>query len=241
MKPYSITFKNLHKRFNDRVIFDIPELTIESGKCILLSGINGSGKSTLLKTIAGLETPNQSEIIHNGKHLDFKSACKKIHKEIIYLHQAPLMFDATVDDNITYGMRKQGFLRGLIRDKLNKALQWADLEHLKNNNARLLSGGEKQRVALARAYVLSPKILLLDEAFSNMDTDGRKRTFEQICKLKNEGIGIILTSHELTRITSLTEHHLKLENGRLVTINNKDAVESSSLNDDPLPLMLINA
>lgn len=239
MNPYSITFLNLQKRFNHRVILDIPELTIESGKCVLLSGINGSGKSTLLKIIAGLEAPNQADVIHNSKKLEWKSACKQIHKEIIYLHQTPLMFDATVADNITYGMRKQAFAGGTIQHKLDKALQWADLEHLKNNNARTLSGGEKQRVALARAYVLSPKILLLDEAFSNIDTEGRKRTFEQICKLKDEGIGIILTSHELTQITSLTAHHFRLENGHLLTINNN--IEPYQFNHDTLPLMQINA
>ena len=239
MKPYSITFLNLQKRFNHRVLFDIPELTIESGKCVLLSGINGSGKSTLLKIIAGLDAPNQADIIYNGNQLEWKSAYKQIHKEIIYLHQTPLMFDASVTDNIAYGMRKQGFAHNTIQHKLNKALQWADLEHLKENNARLLSGGEKQRVALARAYVLSPKVLLLDEAFSNIDTEGRKRTFEQIFKLKDEGIGIILTSHELTQIISLTEHHLKLENGKLLTINNN--IEPYQFNHDTLPLVQINA
>ena len=241
MKSYSITFRNLQKSFNHRILFDIRQLTIESGKCVLLSGINGSGKSTLLKTIAGLETPNQVDIIHNGKEIDWKSAYKKIHKEIIYLHQTPLMFDATVADNITYGMRKQGFSVNTIQRKLDRALQWAELEQLKKNNARRLSGGEIQRVALARAYVLSPKVLLLDEAFSNLDTEGRKRTFEQIRKLKEEGIGIILTSHDLTQIASFTEHHLKLENGHLLTIKHKNNIKPSPFNNETLPLMQINA
>lgn len=241
MKPYSITFHNLKKSFNDRVLFDIPRLTIESGKCILLSGINGSGKSTLLKIIAGLEAPNQADIIHNDKRMDWKSAYKQFHKEIIYLHQTPLMFDATVAENITYGMRKQGFSISTIRQNLERALQWAELGQLKMNNAKRLSGGEKQRVALARAYVLSPKVLLLDEAFSNLDTEGRKRTFEQICKLKEEGIGIILTSHELTQITSLTELHLKLKNGRLETIHNKNKTVPHYMRNDTLPLRQIIA
>lgn len=246
MKPYSLTFHNIQKKFNQRTLFSIPELVIESGKCVLLTGINGSGKSTLLKIIAGLEkpcqeAPNHTTIIHEGKRLDWKSAYKEIHKEIIYLHQTPLMFDATVSDNITYGMRKQGFDRNTIKEKLNIALQWADLEQVKMNNARQLSGGEKQRVALARAYVLSPNILLLDEAFSNMDTEGRKRTFEQICKLKDEGIGIILTSHELTQTSTLTEEHINLENGELRTVQHHDNIKLYPLNHDALPLRQINS
>ena len=241
MKPYSITFRHLQKHFNQRTLFEIPELTIESGKCVLLSGVNGSGKSTLLKTIAGLEKPCHGDIIHNGKNISWKSAYKQIHKEIIYLHQNPLMFDASVSENITYGMRKQSFSTKSIQSKLENALQWAELDHLKNNNARHLSGGEKQRVALARAYVLSPKILLLDEAFSNMDLEGRKRTFDLICKLKDEGIGIILTSHEATQIVSLTKHHIRLENGQLLAINHKGKVITESEDHSNLSLVKVTA
>lgn len=241
MKPYSITFRNLEKKYNQRTIFTIPELTIESGKCVLLSGINGSGKSTLMKTIAGIEKPCRGDVLHNGKNIGWQSAYKQIHKEIIYLHQNPLMFDASVIDNITYGMRKQGFSASIIKCKLENALQWADLEQLKSNNARQLSGGEKQRVALARAYVLSPKILLLDEAFSNMDLDGRKRTFDLICKLKDEGIGIVLTSHEATQIVSLTKHHLRLDNGHLLAINHKGKVITESEKDPILAVAQASA
>ena len=239
MTAFNITFKNITKNFNQRLVFNIPELTIESGKCCLLSGVNGSGKSTLLKIISGLETADSAEIYFKNKKLDKKSAQKQIHKDIIYLHQTPLMFDASVADNIKYGMRKQGFSKKIILEKANTALQWADLEHLKDNNARLLSGGEKQRVALARAYVLSPKILLLDESFSNVDSQGRKRIFEQICKLKDEGIGIILTSHDLSHTSSLAEHHLLLENNSL-TILNINNIESFEYNTDS-SLKLVNA
>lgn len=240
MTPYSITFRNLQKSFNHRTLFDVPEFTAESGKCVLLSGINGSGKTTFLKIIAGLEAPDQIEVICDYKTIGWESAKKHIHKKIIYLHQTPLMFDASVSDNITYGMRKQGFSVGDIHRKLELAIQWAGLGALRANNARRLSGGEKQRVALARAYVLSPKILLLDEAFSSLDIDGQRRSFEQICKINDEGIGIILTSHESTQITSLTRHHLRLENGHLNTIeNNKN--RPHHLNHNTPPLIQISA
>lgn len=105
----------------------------------------------------------------------------------------------------------------------------------------MLSGGEKQRVSLARAYVLSPKILLLDESFSNIDTQGRKRISEQICKLKDEGIGIILTSHELSHTTSLAEHHMQLENNRLIISRNENNVTDFKNNFEPSSLLLVNA
>jgi tungstate transport system ATP-binding protein len=236
LNTFNITFKCLRKSFNHNLLFNIPELTIESGKCCLLSGINGSGKSTLLKIMAGLETPDNVEMYFKNKKLDWKSACKKTHKEIIYLHQSPLMFDTSVENNIKYGMRKQGFAKNKIQELTKTALEWADLVQIKNNNARLLSGGEKQRVALARAYVLSPQILLLDEAFSNVDTQGRDRIFEQICKLKDEGIGIILTSHELSHTTSLAEYQLHLENNQLISSSNEDNIT----NFEPTSLKLVN-
>lgn len=229
MKPYSITFHNLHKKFADRDLFNIPELTIESGKCLLLSGINGCGKTTLLKIIAGLEMPDRGEIINNGHKAKWKSAYKQLYKNIIYLHQTPLMFDATVAENISYGMRKLRFSRSSIKQELENALHWADLKRIEHNNARTLSGGEKQRVALARAYVLKPKILLLDEAFANLDTDGRLRTFEQVCKLKEEGIGIILTSHEPNMFMTVTDNHLQLENGLLTILKNESVTSSRNI------------
>lgn len=237
MNTFKINYKYLRKSFNKNLLFNIADLTIESGKCCFLSGINGSGKSTLLKIIAGLETPDNVEIYFQDKKSDWKNACKQIHKKVIYLHQNPLMFDASVENNIKYGMRKQGFSKNKIKELTTTAMQWADLECIKNNNARMLSGGEKQRVALARAYVLSPEILLLDEAFSNIDTQGRDRIFEQICKLKEEGIGIILTSHELSHTTSLTEHHFHLENNQL-----KISSDENNINEfEPAKLKLVNA
>lgn len=240
MTTFNITFKHLSKSFHKRLLFNIPELTIESGKCCLLSGVNGSGKSTLLKIMAGIETPNHGEIHFNNENLDWKTAHNKIHKEIIYLHQTPLMFDCSVAENIKYGMRKQGYSKNKIQQNLNAALSWADLEHLQNNNARVLSGGEKQRVALARAHVLSPKILLLDEAFSNLDSQGRKITFEQICKLKDEGIGVIITSHELSYSSSLFDHHLQLENSHLKIYNDKTNIEHFKNETEITELKMVN-
>lgn len=241
MTAFKITFKQLQKSYNKRLLFNIPELIIEAGKCYFLSGINGSGKSTLLKIMAGLEPPTHAEIYYENRKMNWKAACKQTHKKIIYLHQTPLMFDANVTDNITYGMRKQGYSRNKIQGNIKKALQWAELEQIKNNNARTLSGGEKQRVALARAYVLSPKILFLDEAFSNLDMHGRTRIFEQIGKLKNEGVGIILTSHELSYNTSLTEHHLHLENTCLSIFSKENNIEHFEKNIESPNLKLVTA
>jgi tungstate transport system ATP-binding protein len=215
MNEFKITFENLNKSFKKNTLFNIPELTVQTNSCSFLSGINGCGKSTLLKIIAGLEKPDNSILHFNNKAISWKSACKEIHRDIIYLHQAPLMFDTSVTNNIKYGLRKQGYSRISIQQKLIDALKWANIEHLKNDNARLLSGGEKQRVALARAYVLSPKILLLDEAFSNLDTAGREQIYNQICKLKENGVGIILTTHETSQIKGLANKNWLLENKTL--------------------------
>ena len=237
MSTFKISYKSLRKSFNQNLLFNIDDLTLESGKCSLLSGINGSGKSTLLKIMAGLEPPDNVEVYFKDNKLNWKTACKQIHKEIIYLHQTPLMFDASVENNIQYGMRRQGFSKTKIIELTKTALQWAGLKHIKNNNARMLSGGEKQRVALARAYILSPKILLLDEAFSNVDAQGRDKIFEQICKLKEKGIGIIITSHELSHTTDLAEQHFQLENKHLKTSNNKHNISKFEVTK----LKLVNA
>lgn len=98
---------------------------------------------------------------------------------------------------------------------VSEALDWAGIAHLQLRNAHELSGGERQRVAFARARILSPRILLLDEPTSNMDSESRGQAYRMIKRLKEEGVSIIVASHEFHTIAHLCDEHLALEAGRL--------------------------
>lgn len=206
-----LQLKHLRKSLNaGERLLDIDEFSIRENTCMVLSGRNGAGKTTLLKILAGLDKPDYVDIVYDGKPLSWNLATQKMRLDVVYLHQQPYMFDRTVAENIAYGLRRSGLNRSQVDDKVDQALQWARLSKLAARNARQLSGGEKQRVALTRARVLSPRLLLLDEPFANMDINAREQTIQLIQRLKSEGVSTIVTSHEPYISTLIGDEHRHL-------------------------------
>jgi molybdenum cofactor guanylyltransferase len=205
-----LQLRKLRKSVAGRLLFDIDEFTVPENTCIILSGQNGVGKTTLLKILAGLEAPDQTEIIYRGENLSWHAARRRLQRDIVYLHQHPYMFDCSVAENIAYGLRHARVPRARIQARVRQALEWAGLAHLAARNARHLSGGEKQRVALSRAQVLAPRLLLLDEPLANMDHEAREHAIFLIRRLKSEGISSIVTSHEPDIATLLGDDHRHL-------------------------------
>lgn len=210
-----LCYHGLRKTVQGRLLFDIDTLAIQARHCIALSGRNGAGKSTLMRIIAGLEKPDSASIRIGGQDLSWRRACKKMRNQIIYLHQQPYLFDRSVTENIAYGLRRRGLSLREISSKVSEALDWAGIGHLQLRNALELSGGERQRVAFARARILSPRILLLDEPTSNMDSESRGQAYRMIMRLKEEGVSIMVASHEFHTIAHLSDEHLSLQAGRL--------------------------
>ncbi len=210
-----MVFSNVRKTIAGRCLFDIPQLVIEQGRCMLLSGENGAGKTTLLKIVAGLEAPDRADVHYRDQVLPWKAARRFCRGQAVYLHQTPYLFDASVADNVAYGLRRAGVARAEARKHVAETLTWAGLEHLSERNARQLSGGEKQRVALARARILSPRLLLLDEPTASMDQEARERTYFLIQRLRSEDMAVVIASHELERLMPLGDVHLHLHKGQL--------------------------
>jgi tungstate transport system ATP-binding protein len=210
-----LRFHELRKFLANRWLLDIAELSITAGQCMILSGDNGVGKTTLLKIMAGLEPPDAGEVSYDGKVVSLRAAPQHYRNTIVYLHQSPYLFDCSVIDNVAYGLRRLRMPRATVQSKVAEVLGWAGLEHLGKRNAKHLSGGEKQRVALARARALAPKVLLLDEPIASMDYKSRERTCVLIERLKKEGMGVVITSHELYSVLPLADVHMYLYDGKL--------------------------
>ena len=206
-----IDYKNISMALSGNTILKINHLAIPAHQCTLLTGKNGSGKTTLLKIMSGLLKPNSATIHYQGLVLSWKQAKPYIQKDIIYLHQQPYLFDASVADNIAYGLYRTGTTKAAAHHKVMQALDWADLTHLAHRSAKQLSGGEKQRVAVTRARILSPRLLLLDEPTASMDSDAKKQTSLLLQRLKSEGVSIMVSSHEMHTIEHIADRHLHLE------------------------------
>ncbi|MGB5474293.1 MAG: ABC transporter ATP-binding protein [Gammaproteobacteria bacterium] len=210
-----LRYNGLRKSVHGRPVLAIDALEIHEHSCVALSGRNGAGKSTLMRIIAGLETPDSATIHFEGQVLSWRRVCKRMHGQVIYLHQNPYLFDCSVTDNIAYGLRRRGLSLREISSKVSEALDWAGIGHLQLRNAHDLSGGERARVAFARARILRPRILLLDEPTANMDYESRGQAYRMIKQLKDDGVSIMIATHEFQTIAHLCDDHLSLESGVL--------------------------
>lgn len=210
-----IEFNQLKIAVAGKQVLDINRLSVIQHQCVLLTGANGSGKTTLLKIIAGLLRPGNAEIEYQGLSLKWAQAKPLLLRDIIYMHQQPYLFDTTVINNIAYGLKRRGDSKHTAHQKVLEALDWAQLSHLSHRNAQQLSGGEKQRVALTRARILSPRLLLLDEPTASMDIEAKQQTSELLKCLKNEGVTIMLSSHEAHTIHQLADQHWIIQDGKI--------------------------
>lgn len=210
-----IEYTGLAMSIHRQPLFDDLCLNIEPGECIVLSGDNGEGKTTLLRILAGLLPPDAGECRYNGSGYHWKRARPWLLQNVVYLHQEPYLFDSSVQDNIAYGLRRHGHTTRQAQAIAARALKSADLGHLQQRGARQLSGGEKQRVALLRAWVLSPRLLLLDEPIASMDERSRHRTLFLIRRLQQDGVSLIITAHEPRLFAPLAQRHLRLKQGQL--------------------------
>ena len=160
-----ITAEQLSMRFNERVLFHVPELAIGPNDAIYLTGDNGVGKTTLLKILAGLLKPTTGKVIAPKDSWLKKLTGRHGRDDVVYLHQSPYLFDGSVYENIAYGIKYHKITAQDKRALVINALRMGKLETLADEHISVLSGGEKQRVAMARAWILTPSILLMDEKF----------------------------------------------------------------------------
>ncbi|MBT5087460.1 MAG: ABC transporter ATP-binding protein [Deltaproteobacteria bacterium] len=210
-----LVFREIEKSFSGSQILCGVDLSLYPGKCILLSGKNGVGKTTLLKIIAGLEIPDLAKIEIFGKINCWNKAVRSVRKEIIYLHQHPIMFSSTVESNVAFGLRFTSLNRKQRRESVEEALEWAGLMNVAKKQAKTLSGGIQQRVAFTRARIMKPKVLLLDEPMANMDYESCEQTYQLLVRMKSAGMSLVITSHFMQYFEGIVDQHFQLKNGVL--------------------------
>lgn len=209
-----ICFTNIDKRFGHKQVLKNTDLDIKSGASTLLYGDNGSGKTTLLRIIAGLEVPDSGFVNTGLGKYTWKKCRKQLRQKVVYLHQQPYMFDGSVISNLKLSLHKKLTYKQR-NDRIQSAIEWAGLENVAENPAKTLSGGERQRVAIARAWLRDPEILLLDEPVTNMDQDSRSRTIQLLLNLKQQGVALVVSSHDPVHFNALTDTWLQISEGRL--------------------------
>lgn len=183
-------------------------LELSPGRFYVLRGENGAGKSTLLRMIAGLNEPTEGSI------LIFGEPGKKALHRVGYMAHAPLLYDELDGmENLRFFARLYGVNSDL---PLAEAMTRVGLDPALNRRVGQYSQGMRQRLSLARAIFHSPRLLLLDEPFSNVDPDSALQIARLLAGLRNAGNTILLVTHQAGLLASLADEYLMLSHGQLV-------------------------
>lgn len=203
------------KRYNQGFKVKIESLEIPGSGIFALLGPNGAGKSTLLRLLHFLEPVEAGEIHFRDEAISYPPALA-VRRRIAMVFQKPVMLSGSVRQNILYGMRLRKCINQTRLDTLMREL---DLEHLANESAKTLSGGEAQRVALARALATEPEVLLLDEPTANLDPYNI-RLIEHIIKraANQEGTSTVLVTHDVFQVRRLADTAAFIVGGQLVEV-----------------------
>ncbi|MDO5707272.1 MAG: ATP-binding cassette domain-containing protein [Andreesenia angusta] len=191
---------------------------------LVIQGHSGSGKTTLLNCISGIAQPDkgfvniESDILYS----DEKKINKPIRdRNIGYMFQNYALFpNMTVEKNLIFGINKKNL--GHMK-YLNDLMEIFKISHLKNRYPGDISGGEKQRVALARSLTTRPKVMLMDEPFSALDTETKDILYREFLEFKKEfDIGVMLITHNDEEARYLGDRIIKIDNGKIISIEDKN-------------------
>ncbi len=210
--------QDLVKAYHGKSVLSLEKLDIEQGRIHALVGANGAGKTTLLNILAFLDRPSSGSIHYASQPVVYmQTFLQSIRKEIILVHQHPVLFSTSVYHNLDFGLKIRNTPKNQRREMIAKALRMVGMEHKIDAQPKTLSGGEIQRTALARAMVLEPKVLLCDEPTAYVDLEHRNIIMELLRDINTkQKATIIFTTHDKQQAVTLAHHTITLERGKLI-------------------------
>ncbi|GAA0662813.1 ABC-type sugar transport system ATPase subunit [Sphingomonas insulae] len=210
----AVEITQLTKRFGDSVALHPTDLAVEDGEFLVLVGPSGCGKSTLLRMIAGLEEPTSGRITIGGR--DVTDAAPSDRGVAMVFQSYALYPQMTVAQNIAFPLKVARVAKREITDRVAAVAAMLDLGELLDRRPRALSGGQRQRVSIARAVVRNPRVLLLDEPLSNLDTALRARMRHEFARLHQQlGSTMIYVTHDQLEAMTLANRIVVMSEGRI--------------------------
>lgn len=217
--------RQIVKQYHNRRVVDGVSLQVESGKVIGLLGPNGAGKTTSFYMIAGFVKPKSGRVFLDEEDITGLPIHKRAKRGISYLAQEPSVFKKlTVEENIRIVLEPLGLKRDEIDYRLNSLLEDMNIETLALNKANTLSGGERRRVEILRALAIKPRFILLDEPFAGIDPLSVADLQQIIIELKNKGLGVLISDHNVRETLSVCDHAYIISNGHILTSGNAEEI-----------------
>ena len=189
---------------------------VKQGEWLSIVGHNGSGKSTTIRLIDGLLEAESGEIIIDGDKLTLENVWeKRRHIGMVFQNPDNQFVGATVEDDVAFGLENQGMGYQTMFDRVQEALDIVGMQDFKEREPARLSGGQKQRVAIAGVVALRPDIIILDEATSMLDPEGRLELIQTVKKIKDRhGMTVISITHDLDEV-ALSDRVLVMKEGQV--------------------------
>ncbi|WP_338599491.1 ABC transporter ATP-binding protein [Sulfolobus tengchongensis] len=231
-----IEVDNLYKNYKEKEVLKGISFTVNKGEIFSLLGPNGAGKTTTVKILSCVLKPTKGKVRVMGYNVP--SECNKIRERIGVMPQDYQGFlDLTVRENIEYFVK----LYNGMKKEVDELISMLDLEEVKNQKLRYLSGGYMRRVGLASAFAGGQEILFLDEPTVGLDPKARREFWEILKSMKSKGVTIFLTTHYLDEAQKLSDRVAILYKGKLIKVSTADEIiaefKASTLEDAYLELI----
>ena len=245
-----IDVKNLSFRYKEsQEYYDVKDITfhVKRGEWLSIVGHNGSGKSTTVRLIDGLLEAESGEIVIDGQRLTEENVWN-IRRQIGMVFQNPdnQFVGATVEDDVAFGLENQGLSRQEMKKRVEEALALVGMLDFKKREPARLSGGQKQRVAIAGVVALRPAILILDEATSMLDPEGRRELIETVKGIRKDyDMTVISITHDLEEV-AMSDRVLIMKKGEIESTSSpRELFSRNDLDqiglDDPFANQLKNS
>ncbi len=209
--------KDLVKRYSGRPVVDHVSFTVNQGEIVGLLGRNGAGKTTTFRMTIGMVTPNNGRVIFDGVDVTRMPMYKRAKRGMGYLSQEPSIFRRlNVRGNLMAVLETMNLTRSVRHERCEQLLEQFGISHVAEQVARTLSGGERRKLEIARALVTNPTMILLDEPFSGVDPIAVEDLQREIRALREHGISILLTDHNVRETLNVTDRSYIIDNGKVL-------------------------
>ncbi|MDH5263247.1 MAG: LPS export ABC transporter ATP-binding protein [Betaproteobacteria bacterium] len=224
-KPSVLRAEALMKRYKKRIVVSDVSLTVESGEVVGLLGPNGAGKTTCFYMILGLVPIDQGAVRLDGQDVTHLPIYRRSRLGLSYLPQEASIFRRlNVAQNIQAVLELQGIEDDEIEARLENLLDDLHIGHLRDSPAVSLSGGERRRVEIARALATSPRFILLDEPFAGVDPIAVLDIQQIIRFLKDRGIGVLITDHNVRETLGICDHAYIINQGTVLAFGKPEEI-----------------
>ena len=226
-----LSASNLRKSYSNKLAVDNVDIKVSSGETLGLLGPNGAGKTTLFYMIVGLLSSDSGEVLVNGENITKENISLRAKKGISYLPQEPSVFRRlSVRENIKAALEQRKDLTEAERNnELERLAKEFNIYLLLDSKAIQLSGGERRRLEIARALASDPAFLLLDEPFAGIDPIAVSDLKETIRRLNSEGLGIVISDHNVRDTMQICHKVLIISNGKTIAEGSPIEVSKNKL------------